>query len=137
MDLLKSIYDMGGQPRMQADSGNANVRIARLERNAPYQLRGGGFAATRFSMLNTDGIVDGKLNLAVPGAIDFQGILAPNVVDGKFTISSPSDSTATIFWDGTNSSRVPVIRRADQTTSTVPANNLTITGLTASLKSVS
>jgi len=141
-DLLKTIYDMtGGTGMMQQDTSNLSARLARLERNAPYQLRGGGLAATRFSMIDSTGVIDGKLNLAVSAGIDFKGILSPNVVDGQFTVACPSDSSATIFWDGTNLSRIIMIRRPDSqgiglggTSTTIPGNSITITGLTPVVK---
>src|ERR1700756_3432598 len=91
------------------DSGSLAARIARLEESTPYLLRGNAFVPSTFSPIDSSGIVDGKLNLATSSGISFQGILSPNVVDGQFTVASPSDSTATIYWDGTNSSRVFVI----------------------------
>lgn len=129
-----TIYQMNGMPvNMQAKAdASLSSRLARVENVIPYQLRGNTYAAQKrnqFLPLATGGLKSGKLNLAVSNAINFQGIMAPSVVDGQFTIACPSDSSATVYWDGTNSSRVIVIRRADGTTTTVPPNNITITGL--------
>jgi len=127
------VYRMSGGSTLSGDPSNLIARVSRLEDTAPFAIRGNTFAGqgrSKFLPIDSAGVVGGKLNLAVTGAINFKGILAPNVIDGQFTVASPSDSTATLYWDGTNSSRVLVIRRADGTTSTVPPNNITITGLT-------
>lgn len=134
-----NIYSMNGSASGMGSPDNNSLiaRIARLEDSAPYILRGNSFARqgrSQFSPIDSSGVVDGKINLATSAGISFQGILAPNVIDGQFTVASPSDSTATIYWDGTNSSRVFLIRRADGTSTTIPGNNLTITGLTHDVK---
>lgn len=136
-----SIYTMDGQPRMAGqDVKNFAPRIARMEKITPYLLGGGKFAPSDFSTIDAAGIVDGKLNLAVSAGINFKGILSPNVVDGQFSVAKPNDSSAIIYWDGTNSSRVLIIRRPDSkgqglggTSTTVPGSNITITGLTHDL----
>lgn len=135
------IYKLGGLPAMgQQPDSNLAARIARVERVVPYLLGGGGLAPSQFSPIDSTGIIDGKLNLAVSAGIDIKGILSPNVVDGQFSVAKPSDSSATIYWDGTNSSRVIIIRRPDSqgqglggTSTTVPPSNITITGLTHDL----
>ncbi len=136
------VYSMGGTPAMgNQDQSNLEARIARIEKVVPYRTGGGKFAPATFSPIISSGLTDGKLDLASGAAIAFKGILSPNVIDGQFSIASPTDSTATIYWDGTNSSRVIIIRRPDSqgqglngTSTTVPPNNITITGLTASVK---
>lgn len=140
MKAINNIYTMNGQPGMtQQDLNNLAARIARIEKVTPYKLGGNKFSPSDFSTINSSGVVDGKLNLAESSAIEFKGVLSPNLVNGQFTIANPSDSTATIYWDGTNSSRVIIISRpSPQGTGlslmsvTVPPSSITITGLTPS-----
>ncbi len=124
----------------QPDSSNLEARLARVESVVPYLVGGGSFAPQQFSTIDAAGIIDGKLNLAVSSGINVKGIMSPNIVDGQFSVAKPSDSSATIYWDGTNSSRVIIIRRPDSqgqglngTSTTVPGSNITITGLTHDL----
>ena len=132
------LYVLSGAPAMQQQSqSNLESRIARIENIVPYQLGGGGIAPTRFSPLDSSGVTDGVLNLGSTGSINFVGSLSPSVIDGLFAVASPSDSTATIYWDGTNTSRVFLIRRADSqgqglagTSTTIPGSSITISGLT-------
>lgn len=134
---MLGVYRMSGGSNLSGDPSNLIARVSRLEDTAPYTIRGNTFAGqgrSKFFPLDSSGLLNGRLNLATSSGINFQGIMAPNVVDGKFTIACPSDSSATIYWDGTNNSRVIVLRRADKNTTTVPPNNITITGLTFSVQ---
>lgn len=137
---MNNVYRMGGQPGMtEQDFSNLSSRIARIEKITPYLTGGGKFAPSDFSTIDAAGLIDGKLNLAVTSAINVKGIMSPNVIDGQFTVASPSATSAIIYWDGTNSSRVILIRRPDSqgqglagTSTTVTPNNITITNLVAS-----
>lgn len=141
MDNQGSIYTMNGQPAMtQQDLGNLAARLARVESVVPQLIGGGSFAPSDFSTIDSSGVIDGKLNLAVSSGLNVKGILSPNVVDGQFSVAKPSDSSAVIYWDGTNSSRVILIRRPDTqgqglggTSTTIPGSSITITGLTHDL----
>jgi len=127
------IYALNGMSAMQQQSQpNLPARIARIESVTPYRLGGGMFAPSDFSPLDSGGLIDGKLNLATSSSISFMGSMAPAVVDGVFSVGSATDSTATIYYDGTNSSRVFLLRRADQTVSVIPPNNISLSGLTSS-----
>src|SRR5258707_6175795 len=138
---MNPIYTMNGQSQMTASAdANLSARIARVEKVVPYLTGGGSFAPSQFSTIDASGLIDGKLNLAVSSGINVKGILSPNVVDGQFSVAKPSDSSAVVYWDGTNSSRVIIIRRPDSqgqglggTSTTVPGSNITITGLTHDL----
>lgn len=127
---------MSGSPsgmNQDTDVRTLVARISRVEDVVPLVQRGGGFASqgrNQYLPIASTGTQVGKIDLTSTNVLSFQGIVAPNVIDGQFTVSKPSDSSATIYWDGTNSSRVIVIRRADGTSSTVPPSNITITGLT-------
>jgi hypothetical protein len=138
---VNAIYTMSGQPGMtQQDLNNLGARVARIEKITPYLLGGGSLASSDFSTIDSAGLINGKLNLTSSSSIDVKGIMSPNVVDGQFSVAKPSDSSAVIYWDGTNSSRVILIRRPDSqgqglngTSTTVPPSNITITGLTHDL----
>src|SRR5262249_48043005 len=127
---------MVGRPSgmtQETDLKTLIARISRLEDLAPAIQRGGSFASqgrNQYLPLASSGVAIGKIDLTSTSALSFQGIVAPNVIDGQFSVSKPSDSSATIYWDGTNSSRVILIRRADGTSTTVTPSNVTITGLT-------
>lgn len=133
---INNIYQMGGAPsgmRNETDIKTLVARLSRVEDMVPLIQRGGSFAGqgrNQYLPIASGGVQVGKLDLTSTSALSFQGIVAPNVVDGQFTVAKPSDSSATLYWDGTNSSRVIVIRRADGTTTTVTPSNITITGLT-------
>lgn len=118
------------------DYSNLIARVSRLEDSSPKRIRGNGLAGqgrNGFLPLASAGVTSaGKLNLSATAGIDFSGAMAPAVTDGSFSVASPSSTTATIYWDGTNSSRVFVMRAADQTSQTIPGNNISISGLTAS-----
>ncbi len=136
------IYTMNGFSGMTPqDSANMDARLARVESIVPYLVGGGSFAPAKFLPIDSAGIVNGKLNLQTAAGIDVKGILSPNVVDGQFSVAKPSDSTATIYWDGTNSSRVIIIRRPDSqgqglggTSTSIPGSSIGITGLTHDLQ---
>lgn len=136
------VYSMGGIPAMgNQDSSNLEARISRIEKVVPYKTGGGKYAPMTFAPIISSGLTNGKINLSTGAAIDFKGIMSPNVVDGQFAVACPSDSSAVIYWDGTNTSRVIIIRRPDSqgqglngTSTTVPGNNITITGLTPAVK---
>jgi len=138
---MNAIYTMNGQPAIgKQDMSNLSSRLARVESVVPYFTGGGNIVPTKFSTLDASGVVDGKLNLAVSSSLSLHGMLSPNVIDGQFSVAKPNDNSAVIYWDGTNSSRVILIRRADSqglglngTSTTVPPNNITITGLTHDL----
>lgn len=126
------LYGLNGMPSMQnqQDIAQLNARLTRVEGVTPYLIGGGGFATSKYSPLLSEGVVDGHINLTTSDSIDFVGAMAPSVVDGAFTVAKPTDSSAVIYWDGTNSSRVLILRRADGTSVTIPPSNITITGLT-------
>lgn len=66
-------------------------------------------------------------------AVQAKGNLSPLVLSGVLGFSASSTSI-TVWWDGTNSSQVISIKRADGTSFTVPKGSQTITGLTASMQ---
>lgn len=132
---------MGGIPGMsQQDLANINARLTRVESVTPYATGAGNFAASQWRVIRREGMTeDGRIDLGSSGSLKFSGILSPNIIDGVFSFACASDSTVTIYWDGTNSSRVFLIRNPDLqgvgltgASVTVPPNNMTVTGLTPS-----
>lgn len=111
-------------------------RIARLETMAPQILRGNGVAAQnqffKYGPLITSGLSNGKIDISKTGSITFVGSMGQTVVDGQFSVGAPTSATSsTIYWDGTNSSRQIVLRRADGTNFPIPGSTQIVTGLTA------
>lgn len=114
-------------------------RIARLEMIAPQILRGNGIAAqsnfNQYSPLIATGVVNGKINIADTSSMTFVGSMGQTVVDGQFAVGAPTSATSsTIYWDGTNTSRVIVLRRADGTNFPIPGSTQIVTGLTVSIQ---
>lgn len=114
-------------------------RISRLETMAPQILRGNGIAAQspyfKFAPIISSGLSNGKVDISKTNSITFVGSMGQTVVDGQFSIGAPTSATSsTIYWDGTNESRVIVLRRADGTNFPIPGSTQIITGLTVSLK---
>lgn len=129
---MTTIYTMNGQPAIsQQNASNLTSRISRIEKVVPYSTGGGGFAPSRYSPLISTGVNGGRLDLTSQSSIAFKGSMAPAVVDGNFGASATA-TTITWYWDGTNSSRVIVLRRSDGTSVTIPGSSITISGLTAS-----
>lgn len=123
---------MDGQPSISQQNGaNLNSRIARIEKVVPYSTGGGHSAPSAYSPLISTGVNRGLLDLTSHSSIAFKGSMSPSVVDGNFGASATA-TTITWYWDGTNSSRVIVLRRSDGTSVTIPGSSITITGLTAS-----
>lgn len=107
------------------------VRISRLENSAPYILRGGGIAATvsPYTSVPAAAINSGAIDLSSTG-VQTVGSVPPFVNVSGFAATATTTSI-TWYWDGTNSSKVIVINRADKTQFTVPPSSIAITNLTA------
>ena len=110
-------------------------RLRRLEASKPYQLRGNTFAAgSDYLPIKSSAVSGGKIDFTSTDSMHYAGIISPNVIDGQFSFACASDSTCTIYWDGTNSSSVFKIRRADQTVTVVPGSSISLSGLTHDVK---
>jgi hypothetical protein len=110
------------------------ARLGRLEDIAPYLLSGTTYAKSQssFTPVATSVVTNGVVNLTNSGVVP-GGSIPPLSVNSPFVIVADTANTkATIYWDGTNGSRVPVINRANGTLIAVPANNAVVTGLVAS-----
>lgn len=110
-------------------SNTDDARLSRLEAAFPATIAG----QVTFS----------NSTLAVPGAhaVTASGLIAPTgtqatgstfafVVQGNFSFTS-NGSSITIFWNGSNGSKLLAIRRADGSNYSVSAGSMTIGGLTA------
>lgn len=108
-------------------------RLARLEDAVPLLIGGGKYAGNRYATLSsvsTSAVSGGLIDLSSTGLITI-GAIPPTVSEAGFALTW-TDTTATVFYDGTNSSQVIVIRRTDQSRFTIPPSSRSITGLTAS-----
>lgn len=110
-------------------SNTDNARLSRVEEALPKQVAG----RPTFS----------SSTLAVPGSNTFQssGNIAPTgitatgstfafVVQGNFGFTS-TGTAITIYWDGTNGSKLMTIRRADGSSYPIPGGSMTVSGLTS------
>jgi hypothetical protein len=110
-------------------------RVRRLESNAPF-LRGGKSGQNRgsyrpvlSSAVDSGGIID-----PTGSGIMTVGSLSPYSNTSGFAATSTSGagagtSSLSIFWDGTNSSSLIIINRADSSQFVVPPGSITISGL--------
>lgn len=118
---------------LSSPNGFIQSRLQRLEDIAPQLLRGGRYAASnsQFSPVLKDAVTNGVIDLA--SGVVTAGSIPPLAVNSPFAIVRDTTNTkATIYWDGTNGSAVPLVHRADGTITAVPPNSQVITGLVAS-----
>lgn len=66
------------------------------------------------------------------GAVRAAGSVPPSSTSPQYFKVVVTDTTAVIYWDGTNGSSIVPIFRADGSVTRIPPNNITITGLTLS-----
>lgn len=108
-------------PRPQVAS-----RISRLERGEGYLRRGElVLPSGRFTRAPSGSVVNGRISTQY---IRPEGNLASRVVEGLFTYTA-TDTSVTVYWDGSHSSIRFVLRRLDGTVFVVPGGMLTITAL--------
>ena len=104
-------------------------RVSRLERGEAYTRRGElVLPSGRFTRAPFGSVVDGRISTQY---IRPQGNLASRVVEGLFTYTA-TDTSVTLYWDGSNSSIRFVLRRMDGTVFVVPGGSLTISALSHS-----
>ena len=122
-------------PYNMASGVGQNLQANRLARNQPY-MKGGALvdSSGEWLPLNKQNFDNGDLSLASSSIIK-QGSNSTYVIQGVFGTSHVvvgAACTTTLYWDGTNSSQVFVIRRSDGTAETVPPGSITVSGLLAS-----
>lgn len=111
-------------------STDAISRLRRLEGAYPKDTHTTPvFSKSKFTLPSSTAVLpSGQINPL--SAVQAKGNLSPLVLSGVLGFSA-DDSSITVWWDGTNSSQVISIKRADGTSFTVPKGSQTITGLTA------
>lgn len=101
-------------------------RISRSERGDDYERRGFPvFPSGKFTRAPSGSVVNGRI---LAQSINPVGNLATRVVEGLFTYTA-TDTSVSIYWDGSNSSQRFVLRRMDDTTFVVPGGSITIISL--------
>lgn len=114
------------------DSGqDLTTRVTRLERGEQY-FRAGKLVTPsgKFAGIPV-GLLDSSNKISIVTGVTAIGSIPPAGVTGKFAFTATSTSI-TIYWDGTNTSVLLSVLRADKTAEQIPGNNLTISGLTPS-----
>jgi len=107
-----------------------SVRVRRLERGRQY-FRAGNLVTSSGSLaaLPKD-LLDDTNKIALISGVSAKGSIPPSGVVGNFAFTATT-TTITIYWDGTNGSVKLSLIRTDGTAVQIPANSLTVTGLTA------
>ena len=112
-----------------------NARIARTEGAIPYIRRANQVfsgspvkAPSRNSVnpVNSGSQASGTINPDT--GIANVGNAFPFVIQGQFGFTSDANSI-TLFWDGTNGSKIFAVKRVDGTNYTIPSGSMTIGGL--------
>jgi hypothetical protein len=103
-------------------------RQLQSQTNTP-SLRGGSQVPSSgsYAVLDKDVVESGTISL-LTSPISLSGANSTTVssVGFAFTWATPA---ATIYWDGTNGSKVVVQRRSDRTRQVIPPGSITVTGL--------
>lgn len=114
-----------------ASPDDLGTRITRLERGRQY-LRAGSLVSPSGNFQSVpNGIIDQNDLINLVAGVSLVGSVPPNGVVGNFGFTATTTSI-TIYWDGTNGSTKLKIIRADGTAVQIPANNMTVSGLTLS-----
>jgi hypothetical protein len=109
-------------------SSTDDARLSRIEAALPAKVAG------RVTFSSSSLSVPGSTSVQPSGNIAPTGVTATGstfafVVQGNFGFISTGTSI-TIYWDGTNQSKLMTIRRADGSSYPIPGGSLTISGLT-------
>jgi hypothetical protein len=115
----------------KVSSNDVTSRLRRLEGAYPKTNHTSPtFSKAKFVLPSSTAVLpSGQINPI--SAVQAKGNLSPMVLSGVLGFSSDGGSI-TVWWDGTNSSQVISVKRADGTSFTVPKGTQTISGLTAS-----
>lgn len=112
-----------------------NARLNRVEGAIPYIRSARQVFSSSSVKAPASSAVNPVLNstLASGTIVPNTGIQAvgnafPFVIQGKFGFSA-TPTSITLYWDGTNGSKIFAIKRTDGTNFTIPAGNLLISGL--------
>lgn len=112
------------------NSNDVTSRLRRLEGAYPKDTHASPvFSKSKFTLPSSMTVTStGLLNPL--SAVQAKGNLSPYVLSGNLGFTADSTSV-TIWWDGSNSSKVIVVKRADNTSFTVPKGTQTIGNLFA------
>jgi hypothetical protein len=115
----------------KVSSNDVTSRLRRLEGAYPKDNHTAPvFSKAKFTLPSSTAVLPtGQINPI--SAVQAKGNLSPLVLSGVLGFSADA-SSITVWWDGTNSSQVISIKRADGTSFTIPKGSQTITGLSAS-----
>jgi hypothetical protein len=110
-------------------SNTDDARLSRIEAALPSKVAGNvTFSASSLSVPGSSS-VQSSGNIA-PTGITATGSTFAFVVQGNFGFTS-SGTSISIFWDGTNGSKLMAIRRADGSNYSIPGGSMTVSGLTS------
>lgn len=107
-------------------------RLRRAEKNIPYMRRGtqvtstSNYRTVASGAISTNGIID-----VTSSAVLKAGSGSPVIAEAGFSYIA-TGTTITWYWDGTNSSRRIILRRADDTKQVVPKGSMVVSGLSNS-----
>ena len=106
-----------------------DARLSRLEAGYPTSIAGRvTFSPSSLAVPATGSVLPS--GAIAPTGIQATGSTFAFVVQGNFGFTSDGNSI-TIYWDGSNGSKLLAIRRADGSNYSVTAGSMTIGGLTA------
>lgn len=113
-------------------SSTDDARISRVEAALPKKVAGNVLYSASTLSVPGSSVVQSSGNIA-PTGITATGSTFAFVVQGNFGFTS-NGSSITIYWDGTNGSKLLAIRRADGSNYSITAGSMTISGLTAGVQ---
>ncbi len=109
-----------------------DARLSRLEAGYPSTVAGEvTFSPSTLAVPNTQSVLPS--GQVAPTGIQATGSTFAFVVQGNYGFTS-TGSSITIYWDGTNGSKLLAIRRADGSNYSIQAGSMTISGLTPGVK---
>lgn len=113
-------------------SNTDDARISRLEAGFPASVAGRvTFSNSALAVPATSSVLPS--GIVAPTGIQATGSTFAFVVQGNYSFTSTGTSI-TIYWDGSNGSKLLAIRRADGSNYSILAGSMTIGGLTAGIQ---
>jgi hypothetical protein len=109
-----------------------DARLSRLEAGFPSSVAGKvTFSNSTVAVPSTNSVLSS--GQVAPTGIQATGSTFAFVIQGNFAFTSTGGSI-TIYWDGSNGSKLLAIRRADGSNYSILAGSMTIGGLTAGVQ---
>lgn len=113
-------------------SNTDDARISRLEAGFPSTVAGKvTFSSSSLAVPNTNSVTSS--GVIAPTGIQATGSTFAFTVQGNFGFTSDG-SSITIYWDGTNGSKLLAIRRADDSNFSISPGSLRVAGLTSGVQ---